>query len=133
MLSFSCAAKPVAQVAAKPAAKPAAGEPIPIAFVEHVQLFKVGVLPPEKVARRACLSVELDMHPNRQFPGHFVVHMPLCLHVWFRDARPLHSNRGARGPSFGVRSLGGGRIPSRTGGYCPKGRGVQYSYILESP
>ena len=30
-----------AQVAAKPAAKPAAGEPIPVAPVEHVQLFKV--------------------------------------------------------------------------------------------
>ena len=27
------------------------------------------------------LSLELNMHPNRQFPAHFVVHMPLCLHV----------------------------------------------------
>ena len=35
------AAKPAAQVAAKPAAKPAAGEPIPVAPGEHVQLFKV--------------------------------------------------------------------------------------------
>ena len=35
------AAKPAAHVAAKPAAKPAAGEPIPVAPVEHVQLFKV--------------------------------------------------------------------------------------------
>ena len=35
------AAKPAAQVGAKPAAKPAAGEPIPVAPVEHVQLFKV--------------------------------------------------------------------------------------------
>ena len=35
------AAKSAAQVAAKPAAKPAAGEPIPVAHVEHVQLFNV--------------------------------------------------------------------------------------------
>ena len=35
------AAKPASQVAAKPAAKPAAaGQPIPVAPVEHVQLFK---------------------------------------------------------------------------------------------
>ena len=34
-------AKPATQVAAKRAAKPAAGEPIPVALVEHVQLFKV--------------------------------------------------------------------------------------------
>ena len=35
------AAKPAARVAAKPAAQPAAGEPIPVAPVEHVQLFRV--------------------------------------------------------------------------------------------
>ena len=35
------APKPAAKVAAKPAAKPAAGEPIPVAPVEHVHLFKV--------------------------------------------------------------------------------------------
>ena len=35
------AARPAAQGAAKPAAKPAAGEPIPVAPVEHVQLFRV--------------------------------------------------------------------------------------------
>ena len=35
------AAKPAAHLAAKPAAKPAAREPIPVARVEHVQLFKV--------------------------------------------------------------------------------------------
>jgi hypothetical protein len=37
-------------------------------------------LAPEKVVHRAYLSVQLNMHPNRQFPGFFVVHMPLCLH-----------------------------------------------------
>ena len=41
-------------------------------------------------------SVELNMHPNRQFLAHFVVHTPLCLHVLFRVARPLHSHRGVR-------------------------------------
>ena len=39
--STKSAAKPAARVAAKPAAKPAAGEPIPVAPVEHVQLFRV--------------------------------------------------------------------------------------------
>ena len=37
------------------------------------------------------------MHPNRQYPAHFVVHMPSCLHVVFRVAHPLHSNRGCEG------------------------------------
>ena len=41
MCLSGAAAKPAAKVAAKPAAKPAAGEPIPVAPVEHVQLFKV--------------------------------------------------------------------------------------------
>ena len=35
------AAKPAAQAAAKLAAQPAAGEPIPVAPVEHAQLFRV--------------------------------------------------------------------------------------------
>ena len=35
------AAKPAAKPAAKVAAKPAAGEPLPVAPVDHVQLFKV--------------------------------------------------------------------------------------------
>ena len=55
------------------------------------------ILPPEKVAHRACFPVELNTHPNRQFPAHFVVHTPLCLHVFFRVARPLHSNRECEG------------------------------------
>ena len=37
------------------------------------------------------------MHPNRQFPGHLVVHMPSCLHVLFFAAYPLHSNGGGEG------------------------------------
>ena len=54
-------------------------------------------VPPEKVAHRACLSVKLNMYPNKQFLAHFVVHMPLCLHVLFCVAGPLHSNRGGGG------------------------------------
>ena len=46
-----------------------------------------------KSANRACPSVELDMHSNRQFPGLFVVHMPSCLHVLL-VTRPLCSLRG---------------------------------------
>ena len=39
--STKSAAKPAAKVAAMPAAQPAAGEPIPVAPVEHVQLSRV--------------------------------------------------------------------------------------------
>ena len=39
--SAKSSAKPAAQVAAKPADQHAAGEPIPVAPVEHVQLFRV--------------------------------------------------------------------------------------------
>ena len=37
------------------------------------------------------------MYPNRQFLAHLVVHMPLCVHVLFRVAGRLHSNRGGGG------------------------------------
>ena len=59
---------------------------------------------------RAAVDV---MYPNRQFLAHFVVHMPLCLHVLFRVAGPLHSNGGGREPSLRVCFLGDARIPSR--------------------
>ena len=37
-------------------------------------------------------------HASQQaVPGSFVVHMASCLHVLFRVARPLHSNRGCEG------------------------------------
>ena len=38
-----------------------------------------------------CVSVELNMHPDRQFSGLFVVHMPSCLHVLLCVTRPLCS------------------------------------------
>ena len=74
------------------------------------------------------MEATMNLHPNRQFPRLLVVHVPLCLHVLFRVARPLHSNPGgggggAREPSVGVCSLGGARIPSCTGGYRPRGTG----------
>ena len=50
------------------------------------------------------------MHPNRQFPAHFVVHMPSCLHVLFRAVRPLHSNRGCD------RTVAPNRLPYKAGG-----------------
>ena len=61
---------------------PAALEPIPVAPVEHVQLFKVKE------------SHQKKWHPeppfsNGQFPGDFVVHMLSCLHVLLRVMCPL--------------------------------------------
>ena len=52
------------------------------------------ILPPEKVEHMTCLSVMLNRYPNRQFLAHFVVHMPLCLHVLFGVAGLLHSRGG---------------------------------------
>ena len=53
------------------------------------------ILAPEKVAHRPCLSVQLNMHPNRQFPL-FCVDMPSYWHVLFCVTHPLHSNQGGR-------------------------------------
>ena len=78
-----------------------------------------------------CFSVEVNTHPNRQFPTHFAVHTPLCLHVLFRVARPLHSNQGVGGPSLGVFS---GVFPPGCDGTVAhdhllcKGRGVIEAY-----
>ena len=77
------------------ASEPAAGEPIPMAPVEHVQLFKVKYSRQKKWPT-ACLSVELNAHPNRQFPDHFVDHGRSCLHVLRRLTGPLFSY-GAQG------------------------------------
>ena len=63
------------------------------------------------------------MHPNRQFPPNFVVHMPSCLHVLFRVARPLHSNWGCEGTVIWVGSLGGAREPLRPAAYYARGGG----------
>ena len=43
------------------------------------------------MAHGACLSLELNMHLNKQFPAHFVVHIPLWLHVLGRFARCAQS------------------------------------------
>ena len=92
---------------------------------------------PEKVVHRACLSVELNMHPNRQtltqecsqtfwqFPGHFVFICPrVCMFACSSSCHEPHTfPEGAREPSFWVCPLGA-RIPSRAGGYCPRGAGA---------
>ena len=85
--------------------------------VEHVQLFRLKYSRQKKWHTE---PVELNVHPNRQFPAHFVIHMPSCLHILFYVARPLHS--GARGPSLGVCSLGGATILLRAVDYYT-GRG----------
>ena len=90
---------------------------IPVGLNEHVRLFQVKYS--KTVAHRACFSVELNMHPNRQFPGLFVVHMPSCLHVLLHVTRPLCSLGGlggAREPSIWACSPGGLRIPPCAGG-----------------
>ena len=51
------------------------------------------------------------MYPNGQFLAHFVVHMPLCLHVLFRVAGPLQRNR-----------RGGGGEGTVIWGMFPRGR-----------
>ena len=71
------------------------------------------------------------MHPCRQFPGHFVVRMPLCLHLLFCVVRPLFRNPGgggAREPSLGVRSLGGARGRTRSCLLDKGGGGYVYRY-----
>ena len=67
-----------------------------------------------ELAQESCLPLELNMHPNRQFPGLFVVNMPSCLHVLLLVMRPFFSPWGW---SFWVSSPGGVGIPSRAGGY----------------
>ena len=52
--------------------------------------------PPEKVAHRACFSVELNEHPNKQFTAHFVVHTPLFRTSCFVSRVLCLAMRGAR-------------------------------------
>ena len=93
---------------------------IPVVPPEHVQLFK-GKYSKKKMAHRALLSADLNMHPNRQFPGLFVVHMPSCLHVLLCVTRPLCSLGGGGIPSLWVCSPGGVGVPSHAGGYYSRG------------
>ena len=82
------------------------------------------ILASEKVAHRACCSVNLNMHPCRRSPGHFVVHMPSYLHLWFCVVCPLSNNRGARKLSFEVRFLGDAREPSGAVAHWTRGGGL---------
>ena len=78
-------------------------------------------------ARRSgtqSLSLKLNMYPNRQFLAHFVAGMPLCLHVLFCVADPLHSNRRGGGDegtvSWGMFPRG---CEDTVAGYYARGRG----------
>eukprot|EP00670_Eutreptiella_braarudii_P028952 CAMPEP_0174377884 /NCGR_PEP_ID=MMETSP0811_2-20130205/121715_1 /TAXON_ID=73025 ORGANISM="Eutreptiella gymnastica-like, Strain CCMP1594" /NCGR_SAMPLE_ID=MMETSP0811_2 /ASSEMBLY_ACC=CAM_ASM_000667 /LENGTH=168 /DNA_ID=CAMNT_0015529983 /DNA_START=639 /DNA_END=1144 /DNA_ORIENTATION=+ len=73
--SANSAAKPAAKVAAKLAAQPAAGEPIPVAPVEHVQLFKSNT-PARKSDTQSQFLSRAEHASQRTVPGSFVVHMP---------------------------------------------------------
>ena len=117
--STKSAARPAAQVAAKSAA----GEPSLVAPAEHVQLFTVKY-PHQKKWHIEPVS-ELNMHPNRQFLAHFVVHMPLCLHALFRVANPLHSNRGEGEGTviWGMFPWGSEDTVARRRSLCKGGRG----------
>ena len=81
------------------------------------------ILAPEKVAHTARLSVELNTHPNRQFPGLIVVHVPSSLHVWFRVTRRLCSPEGVGEPSLWVCSPAVVGISLHAGGHYSRGVG----------
>ena len=100
------------------------GEPIPVAPVEHVQLCKVKCSRVRKSGTPSLLLRRPDMHPCRQFPGHFVVHMPSCSLSCFVPCIPCLVIRGTREPSLGVGSLGvrGNRHTQPRNGQ--RGRGV---------
>ena len=75
---------------------------IPVAPVEHVQLFKV-----KYSKKKWHTALSLSMHPNRQFPGLFVVHMPLCWHVLLVSCvLCVPSGGGGGGVTLGVFSWG---------------------------
>ena len=78
---------------------------------------------PARKSGTQSLSLSRAKHASQQAVSSSF-HMPSCLHVFFCVAHSLHSNRGARGPPLGVCSLGGARIPLRTGGFCNRGEGI---------
>ena len=62
--------------------------------------------PARESGTQSLSSVKLNMYPNRQFLAHFMVHMPLCLHILFRVAGPLHCNQGGEGTvTWGIMCL----------------------------
>ena len=96
--------------------------PIPVAPVEHVQLFKVKH---HKKSGTQTLSEELNMHPNRQFPGLFCGSYALVFacfascHAFFVSPR----EGGAGEPSIWVCSPGCVRILSCAGSSYSVGGG----------
>ena len=111
-----------------PATKPAAGEPIPVAPVEHVQLFKVRYSRQKKWrtepalgrAEHACRQAA-----SRSSCGSSAL-VSACLILCCTSVAQLLGGGGVRGrDSLGVCSLGGVRIPSGAGGYYTKGGGAR--------
>ena len=72
------------------------------------------------------LSIGLSMHVNRPFSRRSMVHMPCCLPVLLRVARPLHSNRGGEGTfTWGTFPRGcEGTVARRCFLYKEGGRGI---------
>ena len=63
---------------------PTARMSIPVAPVEHVQLFRVKILPPKKSGTESQFLSRAEHASQQTVPTSFVVHVPLCLHVLFR-------------------------------------------------
>ena len=78
----------------------------------------------------SLLLIRPDIHPYTRWPGHFVVHMPLCSLSSFVLRVFCLVIGGAREPSLGVGSLGVAREPSaaaacRTRGAEEVGKSVE--------
>ena len=79
----------------------------------------------KNMPHRACLSVQLSMHPNRQFPGLFRGSFPLVFAYFALCHASLVFPRGrwgARELALWVCSPGNVRIPVHAGGYYSRGR-----------
>ena len=90
--------------------------------------FRSQALMPEKVAHSACLSADVNTHPNKQFPGHLVDHMPSCLHVLFPVPRPLCFPPGGGGE--GIRHPGNqpwGPAAQHRCSFAPRGSRAQWA------
>ena len=54
-------------------------QPWMLTILTHTRLVRLSIARVQGAV--LCVPVELDMHPDRQFPGQFVVHTPSRLHV----------------------------------------------------
>ena len=113
--STKSAAKPVAQVASKPAA----GEPIPVAPVEHVQLFRLHCSP--KTPARKSWTKSLSIATGSFWVILLFICPCVCMFCFVSRVPCVPSGgrvgRGGGGASLWVCSPGGVRIPLCTGDY----------------